>query len=91
MDMIVSAGDPRISCVNNFSLYMFTLINGYVMLHNIFFDGNTFTDSHSIDKKYFVGETGAGIGMANHYAFYMKIFTWPSVLLFTSASKSYGK
>ncbi len=62
----VNAGDPRISCDNNFSLYMFTMVNGYLMLHNIFLDGNTFTDSHSVDKKYFVGEIGAGIGMIYH-------------------------
>jgi len=62
----VNAQDPRISCDNNFSLYMFTMVNGYIMLHNIFLDGNTFTDSHSVDKKYFVGEIGAGIGMVYH-------------------------
>jgi len=62
----VTARDPRISCDKDFSLYMFTMINGYVMLHNIFLDGNTFTDSHSVDKKYFVGEIGAGIGMVYH-------------------------
>ncbi len=62
----VNAGDPRTSCVKKFSLYMFTLVNGYVMLHNIFLDGNTFTDSHSVDKKYFVGEIGAGIGLVYH-------------------------
>ena len=62
----VTANDPRISCVHNFSLYMFTIINGYCVLHNIFLDGNTFTESHSVDKKYFVGELGAGIGLVYH-------------------------
>ena len=59
----INARDPRITCANDFSLYMFTMINGYVMLRNIFLDGNTFTDSHSVDKKYFVGEIGTGIGV----------------------------
>ena len=29
----VNARDPRISCNNNFSLYMFTMVNGYVELN----------------------------------------------------------
>jgi len=62
----VNDRDTRISCTNNFSLYMFTMINGCVVLRNIFLDGNTFTDSHSVDKKPFVGKIGAGIGMAYH-------------------------
>ena len=65
-DAPVNARDPRITSANDFSLYMFTMINGYVILRNIFLDGNTFTDSHSVDKKYFVGEIGAGIGMVYH-------------------------
>jgi len=44
-----------------FNWYLFAGIEGRAMLHNIFLDGNTFTDSHSVDKKYFVGDLQAGL------------------------------
>ncbi len=43
------------------------------MLHNIFLDGNTFTDSHSVDKNYLVGDLvgGAAIsGLGMHLGFF---------------------
>lgn len=43
------------------SWYAFAGLDGRVVARNIFLDGNTFTDSHSIDKKYFVGDATAGI------------------------------
>jgi hypothetical protein len=44
-----------------FTWYLFTELEGRAVLRNIFLDGNSFTDSHSVDKKPFVGDLQAGI------------------------------
>lgn len=44
-----------------FNGYVFAGLEGRVVLHNIFLDGNTFTDSHSVDKKPLVGDAQAGV------------------------------
>jgi hypothetical protein len=43
------------------SWYLFAGLEGRAVLYNIFLDGNTFTDSHSVDKKPFVGDLQAGL------------------------------
>jgi len=43
------------------SWYFFAGVEGRAVLHNIFLDGNTFTDSHSVDKKPLVGDLQAGL------------------------------
>jgi hypothetical protein len=58
--------DPRLSRDQNFSLYVFAGADGRGVLRNIFLDGNTFTDSHSVDKKHFVADIGGGIGLIIH-------------------------
>jgi len=44
-----------------FNWYVFAGLEGRAVLHNIFLDGNTFTDSHSVDKKPLVGDAQAGV------------------------------
>lgn len=44
-------------------LYMFVSGEGRVVAHNIFLDGNTFTDSHHVDSKPFVGDFAIGAAM----------------------------
>jgi lipid A 3-O-deacylase len=39
----------------------FISVDTRAVAHDIFLDGNTFTDSHSVDKRYFVGDVAAGI------------------------------
>jgi len=46
-----------------FSWYFFAGLEGKAVLRNIFLDGNTFTDSHSVDKKLFVGDLQAGVSV----------------------------
>ncbi|MBW1821694.1 MAG: lipid A deacylase LpxR family protein [Deltaproteobacteria bacterium] len=58
--------DPRLSRDQDFSLYVFAMADGRGVLRNIFLDGNTFTDSHSVDKKYFVADVGVGVGLIIH-------------------------
>ena len=43
------------------SWYLFVGIEGRAILQNIFLDGNTFTDSHSVDKKDLVGDIQTGL------------------------------
>ncbi|RMF08220.1 MAG: lipid A deacylase LpxR family protein [Alphaproteobacteria bacterium] len=40
--------------------YLFGAIEGRAMLRNIFLDGNSFRDSHSVDKKHLVGDIQVG-------------------------------
>jgi len=40
--------------------YLFAGFEGRYVLHNIFLDGNTFRDSHSVDKEPLVGDFQAG-------------------------------
>ncbi|MCD4676413.1 MAG: lipid A deacylase LpxR family protein [Desulfobacula sp.] len=62
----LNAHDPRLSRDQNFSLYVFAMAGGRAVLHNIFLDGNTFSDSHSVDKKPFVADIGLGVGLIIH-------------------------
>ncbi|MEX2450480.1 MAG: lipid A deacylase LpxR family protein [Rhodospirillales bacterium] len=41
--------------------YLFAGFEGRLVGRNIFLDGNTFRDSHSVDKKYLVGDFQAGV------------------------------
>ena len=45
------------------SWYAFAGVDGRAVARNIFLDGNTFRDSHSVDKKHFVGDASAGIAL----------------------------
>lgn len=47
----------------NFGWYLFAGIEGRAVARNIFLDGNTFTSSHSVDKKTFVGDAQVGIAL----------------------------
>jgi len=46
---------------NKLSWSLFGGLHGRAMGRNIFLDGNTFTDSHSVDKNIFVGDSNIGI------------------------------
>ncbi|RYD31043.1 MAG: lipid A deacylase LpxR family protein [Verrucomicrobiaceae bacterium] len=41
--------------------YLFTRVDGSAVAHNIFLDGNTFSNSHSVDREVFVADLSAGI------------------------------
>ena len=56
--------------------YFLLAVNGQAVLRNIFLDGNTFRDSHSVDKKNFVAEAGGGFGIS--YGRFMLGFTYMS-------------
>jgi hypothetical protein len=46
---------------DRFDWMVFTEIQGRAVLQNIFLDGNTFRDSHSVAKKPFVWDAGTGV------------------------------
>jgi lipid A 3-O-deacylase len=46
-------------------VHLFFSVREYMVLHDIFLDGNTFGSSHSVDRKLFFSE--ASVGIALHY------------------------
>lgn len=42
-------------------VHFFASVDGRAVARNIFLDGNTFSDSHSVSKRYFVGDVAAGV------------------------------
>lgn len=63
VSLIRPAGSTRLSVGRDFSMHGFGAVNGRLVVRDIFLDGNTFRDSHSIDKKPFVADVAAGIAM----------------------------
>jgi hypothetical protein len=47
------------------SVHLFAILDSRLVLRDIFLDGNSFKESHSVDKKYFVGDLMVGIAV--HY------------------------
>jgi len=72
-DLTTDLGPPRIRPslpgsayvrqVDGFNWYTFASVGARLVGRNIFLDGNTFQDSHSVDKKYLVGDVQAGFAM----------------------------
>ncbi len=55
------AGSVYFPSEKGMNWYMFGGLQGRVILRNIFLDGNTLTDSPSVDKRYLVGDIQGGI------------------------------
>jgi len=51
------------SPASGFGWHLFAGIEGRAVARNIFLDGNTFTDSHSVDKKILVGDAQLGFAL----------------------------
>lgn len=69
--------DPRLtSSASRFSVHLFAGVIGNLVLRNIFLDGNTFSDSHSVDKRYLVGDfaTGASVIYGRVKLSYAQVF-----------------
>jgi hypothetical protein len=59
--------DPRFYPVSHrLGCHFFAGFNTSAVLRNIFLDGNTFRDSHSVDKKPFVLQGIAGVAVIVH-------------------------
>ena len=48
---------------DGFNWYLFAGVDGRAVARNIFLDGNTFRDSASIDKEYFVADINTGLAL----------------------------
>lgn len=66
---------------NDFGVYFFAGLEGRAVAHNILLDGNTWKDSHSVEKRNFVREINFGIAMiinnvqiAYHHVYLSKEF-----------------
>jgi hypothetical protein len=46
-----------------FGIHLFSSLDGYAVARNIFLDGNTFIESHHVDKKPFIAEFMVGLSM----------------------------
>jgi len=46
-----------------FSWYLFAAVAGRYMAHNLLLDGNTFEDSHSVDRREWVGDAQVGAAL----------------------------
>ncbi len=44
--------------------YLFANVEGYYVAHNLTLDGNTFRDSHSVDRNEWIAEASAGLALA---------------------------
>ena len=76
VSLIRPAGSTRLALDENFSMYIFGALNGRAVLHDIFLDGNNFTDSHRVDKKRFHADIAGGITIS--YGHFM--LTWAEIL-----------
>ena len=48
------------------SVHLFAAADGRAVAHDIFLDGNNFKGSHSVNKKYLVGDISLGVGFIYH-------------------------
>ncbi|MDD5476574.1 MAG: lipid A deacylase LpxR family protein [Syntrophales bacterium] len=59
--------DPRFNLpMRRLGIHMFLAVDGKAVARNIFLDGNTFRDSHSVDKKPLVADLIGGVGIIIH-------------------------
>lgn len=56
-------GIPAFTPSNTTNWYFFSGIEGRIIGRNIFLDGNTFRNSHNVDKKYFVADLQFGFAI----------------------------
>ncbi len=49
-------GDPRLDGQTRLGFHLFAGLGGRLVVRDIFLDGNTFADSHSVDKELLVGD-----------------------------------
>jgi hypothetical protein len=61
VSLIRPAGSTRLEINEELGLFVFGAVNGRAIARDIFLDGNTFTDSHSIDKNYLVADIAGGL------------------------------
>lgn len=76
VSLIRPAGSTRLEIGRKFSAFLFGAVNVRAVARDIFLDGNTFTDSHSVDKNYLVADVAGGLAVSYRHV----IVTWTQVL-----------
>ena len=68
--------DPRLGNSQPFGIHAFVAITGQFVMRDIFLDGNTFRDSHHVDKELLVGDLviGAAVLVKHVKLSYAKVF-----------------
>jgi len=56
-----SVWDPRVKGKRRWGIHAFASFDARLVGRDIFLDGNTFENSHSVDKKHLVGEAALGL------------------------------
>lgn len=64
VSLIRPAGSTRFSPGQKPSIYLFAATNGKYVMQDIFLDGNTFSDSHSVDKEPLVADIAVGLSVS---------------------------
>jgi lipid A 3-O-deacylase len=59
----VDNNDPRLRRHRNFGFHLFADVEGRAVARDIFLDGNTWKESHSVDRKYVVADMAAGLAI----------------------------
>ncbi len=59
----VTASDPRLRRRHNFGAHLFMDVDGRAVARDIFLDGNTWKESHRVDRKRFVADMAAGLSI----------------------------
>ncbi|WP_017429840.1 lipid A deacylase LpxR family protein [Vreelandella jeotgali] len=59
-----SASSAGFDAADGFRWYVFGGVEGYYMARNLLLDGNTFSSSHSVDRREWVGDLSAGLSLA---------------------------
>ncbi len=72
----VDSNAPRFESRQRAGAHVFAAVMGRAVAQDIFLDGNTFADSHSVDKRTFVGDLviGAGITWRGLKLTYARVF-----------------
>ncbi|MBN2124629.1 MAG: lipid A deacylase LpxR family protein [Deltaproteobacteria bacterium] len=56
-------GHASHAAARDFGIHLFASVDGRAVVRDITLDGNTFTDSHSVDRRPFMGEAAAGMSL----------------------------
>ena len=58
-----NSGDIEQKTAGRLGAHIFTAVDGRAVVRDIFLDGNTFGNSHSVDKEFFVADIMAGVAL----------------------------
>jgi lipid A 3-O-deacylase len=89
VSLIRPAGSNWISPDQGFSLYLFSAVNGRLVLRNIFLDGNSFRSSHEVDKERYVADISTGL-TARHKRLSLSFVYTLQTREFEQQSKNHG-